>query len=308
MRSMTRFGIALVLLALLAPLPEAHAQRAYRQSLVGELLDRQGHGPMPDEPVAYAEYTLDHPTGNSIFARHALYHAVGEGDVRRGRDRLDLTLLLQGRSVTSFRHGETVVLPEDPEAFDLDPLAFSPFPSEYPGAAERGKVIVIDKDVQAWGAYEDGRLARWGPASTGAHDTPTPTGRFTINWRELDRISSESPPGEEWRMRYVMNIHYQRGIHIHQYDNVPTGPPVGVGCVRLLTADAQWLWDWADPWVTTAGRGTLGGRVLEEGSLVIVQGDEPDGPPLRFVEGPHGPERITVDLPPDPMAVPRGDT
>ena len=63
----------------------------------------------------------------------------------------------------------------------------------------------------------------------------------------------------------------------------------------------------SEPWTTTAGVGAIGGRVLEEGTLVLVQGEEPEGAPLRFVEGPRGPERVTVTLPPDPMAVPRGD-
>ncbi|CAN5613596.1 L,D-transpeptidase [soil metagenome] len=293
---------------LLAISPALFAQeRGYDQELVGELLERQGTGPLPSEPVVYERYTLAHPTNNSILARHALYQEIGEGDVRLGRDRLRLAVLLNGRVVTQLRTGDYLVLPGRASDFDLDTMAFSPFPMEYAGAAEIDKLVLLDKDVQAWAAYEYGQLVRWGLASTGSEGTPTPTGRFTMNWRELDRISSESPPGEEGHMRYVMNIHAARGIHLHQYDTVPSGPPVGAGCVRLVTADAQWLWDWSDPWVTTAGPGAIGGRVLEQGTLVLVQGREPEGTPHRFVEGPNGIERVVVSLPEDPMAVPRGD-
>lgn len=301
--AMLRLFLALVLLT-----PAAFGQgRTYDQRLVGDMLDRQGLGWIPAEPIPFERYVLDHPTGNTVLARHALYEIAGDGDARRGRERLALTLLLNGVALTDLALGDTLVLPARPEDFDLDPITFAPFPREYPGAAAIAKVVIVDKDVQAWAAYEHGWLSRWGPASTGAEGTPTPTGRFTMNWRQLERHSTEAPPGEEWLMRYVMNIHAARGIHIHQYDSVPAGPPVGHGCVRLITADAEWLWDWSEPWTTTAGAGALGGRLIEEGTLVLVQGEEPEGAPLRFVEGPRGPERVTVALPPDPMAVPRGD-
>src|SRR5690606_26615508 len=102
------------------------------------------------------------------------------------------------------------------------------------------------------------------------------------------------------------NIHNGRGIHLHQYDSVPTGPPVGHGCVRMVLSDAKWLWDWSDPWVTSAGRGGIGGKLLKQGTMVRVQGAEPQEMPrrVRIVDG-HA-ERIRVELPPDPEAVPLG--
>jgi hypothetical protein len=282
----------------------------YDQRVLGELLDRQGEAisetSISPEDVRYAAYVLQDPDGNSVFARHRLYRQIGEGDVHLGRQRVALAMLLNGRSITGLAVGDSLVLPARPADFDLDPLLFAPFPLDYPGAADYDRLVVVDKDAQAWAAYEEGRLVRWGPASTGAFDTPTPTGRFTFNWQQPERISTESPPGEEWHMRWVMNFHFERGIHIHQYA-VPTGPPEGHGCVRLVEADASWLYEWAEPWTTTAGRGTLGGRVIRQGSTLIVQGEEPTGEPRRFVHGPDGPQRFMVELPPDPAAVPRGD-
>ncbi len=287
---------------------EVLSQRTqYDQRAVGELLDRQGTGELPSHRIPYRTVVIDHPRNNSIWARHELYKKVGDGDVERGRERLALTLLLNNVLTSDLRLGDTVVLPARPEDFDLDPRAYAPFPLTYPGAAELEKLVVVDKDVQAWAAYEYGKLQRWGPASTGAEGTPTPTGRFNMNWRQLDRISSESPPGQEWHMRYVMNIHNGRGIHLHQYDSVPSGPPVGKGCIRMIMADAQWLWEWSEPWVTSAGRGALGGTLIKRGTPVIVQGDEPKDTPVRFHQTPEGTERVVVSLPEDPMAVPRGD-
>jgi hypothetical protein len=282
----------------------------YDQAVLSEILDRQGTAPdawrMAPEDVAYAYYVLDDPSGNSVIARHRLYHKVGEGDVHLGRERLALSMLLNGAALTTLAVGDSLVLPANPSDFDLDPLVFSPFAYDYPGAADYDKLVVIDKDAQAWAAYEHGRLVRWGPSSTGAANTPTPTGRFTFNWQQTERISSESPPGEEWHMRWVMNFHFARGIHMHQYA-VPTGPPAGAGCVRLVEADARWLYEWADPWTTTAGRGALGGRVLRPGTTLIVQGEEPTGPPHRFITGPDGPRRHMISLPEDPASIPRGD-
>jgi len=75
----------------------------------------------------------------------------------------------------------------------------------------------------------------------------------------------------------------------------------------MVTSDAEWLYDWSSGWQTTAGPGALGGRPTAPGTLVIVQGTEPDGPPARFEMRPEGPVRVLVMLPPDPLAIPRGD-
>ncbi len=307
---MVRSGLSLLLLlsaCAVAGSSEATAQRkTYDQRALGDLLNRQGAGPLPQDPIPYAVYVLEHASGNSVRGRHDLYTQIGGGDAERGRARLALTLLLNGATLTDLRMGDTLALPARPEHFDLDPRAYSPFPLEYPGGADVDKLVIVDKDVQSWAAYEHGKLQRWGPASTGAEGTPTPTGRFYMNWRELERVSTESPPGQEWRMRYVMNIHNSRGIHLHQYDSVPTGPPVGHGCVRLIMPDAKWLWEWSEPWVTTAGRGARGGKLKERGTMVIIQGEEPKATPRRVKIEPAGARRIIVSLPPDPLSVEPG--
>ncbi len=287
-----------LLILLVIAAPAARAQPAYDQDLVGQILDRPGGA---DARVRYERITLSDPSNNSVVARHRLYERVGEGDVLRGRARLALTQLLGEPRAEDLRIGDQVVIPTDPADYDLGALAYSPFPPAWPGAAALDKVVVIDKTTQTWAAYDHGQIARWGPSSTGAAETPTPNGRFTMNWRALERESSEAPPGQTWRMRYVMNIHNIRGIHLHQYDAVPTGPPQGHGCIRMVTADAKWLWDWSD----SARR--VGGRTVP-GTTVIVQGKEPEGAPVRFTDGDDGrPHRVRVTLPDDPMAVPRGD-
>ena len=206
--------------------------------------------------------------------------------------------------------GDTLILPSH---FDLDPRAYAPFPRHYAGAADFDKLFIIHKGVQAWAAYEHGRLERWGLVNTGAAGSRTPAGRFNFNWQEERRVSTLSPPGETWLMRYVFNFHHERGIHIHQYQ-MPTGEPASHGCVRLILADARWIYDWADPWRTTVGSGRRGigtaeGRILQQGTTVLVLGDgeEPSGGPVqRFVDTPSGPQLRVVTLPDHPYDVPPG--
>ena len=294
---MPTLRFVLLLATLAAGVPGARAQAAYDQVVVGAILNRPGGA---DAPVRYTRVVLADPSGNSVVARHALYEWAGEGDIELGRARLAVTQLLGGGRAEDLRIGDAVVLPSRPRDFDLGALAFAPYPAVWPGATALGKAVVVDITTQTWAAYDRGRLARWGPASTGKAATPTPVGRFTMNWRARERESSEAPEGETWLMRDVMNIDNARGIHLHQYDAVLTGPPQGHGCIRLVTADAAWLWDWSDP------ARTAGGRTVP-GTTVIVQGTVPPAAPVRFRDGPAGPERERVLLPAAPASVARGD-
>jgi hypothetical protein len=93
-------------------------------------------------------------------------------------------------------------------------------------------------------------------------------------------------------MRYVMNFHNERGFHTHQYA-MPTGGPASHGCVRMIDGDARWLYNWADPWVTTAGRGAMGGNIISQGTMLLVLGDgeEPRRAAPRYRHTPDGPCR-----------------
>src|SRR5207247_4862924 len=61
-----------------------------------------------------------------------------------------------------------------PVSWAADPLAYSPFPAAWPAGEPYAKAIVVSQPMQAFAAYEQGRLVRWGPASTGRKETPTP--------------------------------------------------------------------------------------------------------------------------------------
>lgn len=274
-------------------------QRYYDQQDLEALLYSQRSDLASLPEVDYRYHVLSDPTDNSVWARHRFYKELGDGDVQRGRQYLPLIEFVNYVRVQQLSVGDTLIVPSRP---DLDIRAYAPFPRFYEGGSDLDKLFVIDKEVQAWAAYEYGQLQRWGVVNTGAPGTRTPGGRYNFNWQEPERISSESPPGEEWLMRWVFNFHAPRGFHVHQY-TMPTGAPASHGCVRLIAADARWIYDWADGWKRDSQ-----GRVIEQGTMVLVLGDgeEPDGRPQRFLRTPDGPRPNTVDLPDDPYSVPPG--
>ena len=213
---------AAVAIASFAAPVQAQGQRTlYNQDRLAELLYANRSESLDAIPeVSYRYHTLSHESGNSVLARHELYQEVGGGDARTGRDHLNgMVAFLNGVFIQDLGHGDTIVLPSEA---GLDPRAYSPFPRDYPGARGFDKLFVIDKTVQAWAGYENGRLARWGLVSTGADGSETPSGRFNFNWKERHRVSTLSPPGESWDMRWVFNFHDRRGIHVHQYYALPT--------------------------------------------------------------------------------------
>ena len=300
-------GALLALLATsgVACIPGATAQGLIDQDQIEEILnrDRRALNELPEVHYNYYVFGAEHT--NSVYARNRLYQHLGNGDVGVGRRRARTVALLNRTTPRQFSIGDTLVVPT---RFGLDFRVYSPFPRYYTGGRTQRKVLVLSKDVQAWAAYEYGRLKRWGIINTGALETPTPNGRFNVNWKEKKRLSSESPPGEEWWMHWVMNIHDGRGIHLHQYA-MPAGGPTSHGCVRLVNSDAKWLYEWTEAWQTTAsgtGSASRRGRLIEPGTMVLIIGDEPTSNPRPFRHTKRYPILRRVRLPSHPCDVPAG--
>lgn len=294
----------LVMLLLLAG--NASAQGYINQTAIESVLTQNRVEDLEELPeVYYQYYVLGDGRQNSVLARNSFYKTLGRGDSDLGYERAKLVELLNRVLLQHVQIGDTLVVPEN---FELDFRAYSPFPRYYPGARDFDKLFIIHKSIQAWAAYEYGVLERWGIVNTGAEESPTPTGRFNFNWKEEYRISSLSPPGEDWEMYWVYNFHNARGIHIHQYP-MPTGGPTSHGCVRLVDADAKWIYDWADPWTVANGRvdiASVGSRVIRPGTTVLVLGEDPEGPPHPFEFKKRYPVLKRIELPPHPYDVPPG--
>ncbi len=308
-----RLALLALVLAPLAPraaLAQPEARSMYNQDRLAELFyaRRDSLDDIPE--VRYHNYVLADASGLDIVARAKLYSDVGDGDVATGKQRLTIPAFLNGVYMDAAGNlpdvgvGDTLILPDHA---DLDFRAYAPFPRHWAGAASFDKMFVIHKGVQAWAAYRHGELDRWGLVSTGKDESETPNGRFNFNWRELHRVSTLSPPGQSWDMRWVFNFFDERGIHIHQYYALPTNGAASHGCVRLMTADAQWIYDWADGWVTSNGTANDAlasrGRIIRQGTMVLVLGQQANGVPQRFRQTETGPELILVDLPADPYSI-----
>ena len=290
-------------MALLLTAAPAQAQSFLDQSALEDILNRRAES-LDEVPrdVFYRYAVIGSKDDNSVLERNQFYARIGDGNARRGTDRARLVEMLNRALMHQVQAGDTLVVPTQ---FGLEMRAYSPFPRYYRGGLDFDKLFIMHKGIQAFAAYERGKLVRWGVINTGKEETPTPNGRYNFNWQTEYRVSSLSPPGDPWEMYWVFNIHDARGIHVHQYE-FPTGGPMSHGCVRLLDADARWLYTWADTWKTTAGGKGLAsrhGQIIEQGTTVLVIGDEPEGIPKPYIRKKEVPVLKRIELPAHPFDV-----
>jgi hypothetical protein len=217
-----------------------------------------------------------------------------------GAKRFALFLKVNRIDLAHLRDTDTLALPDS----SLDTLDLSPFPLELAGVATSPKAILVSVRVQAFGAYESGRLVRWGPTSTGKKATPTPLGLYHANWKAKQRFSTVN---DEWLLKWCVNIQNRDGISLHEYE-LP-GRPASHSCVRLAADDAEWVYGWVDQWKLDAER-----KVVAEGTPVLIFGayawKEP-GPWKRLGEDPGAASTTPAELdsalrvafPPTPVAV-----
>ena len=173
-----------------------------------------------------------------------------------------------------------------PDRFADDPLDHSPFPRAVDLLADHPKALLVHQPLQAWAAYENGELVRWGPVSTGREAHPTPSGRFFLTWRSQGRTSTVNP---DWYLEWYFNFHNERGLSFHQYE-MP-GRPASHACVRLLERDARWLYDWGEGWTLDETER----EILEEGTPVWILGDYDfdASPPWLDQDTPH--PKVSID-------------
>jgi hypothetical protein len=65
-------------------------------------------------------------------------------------------------------------------------------PDSWAWAATHAKALLVHQPMQVFGAYELGRLVRWGPVSTGRAETATPRGLFHLTWKAKARRSTDN--------------------------------------------------------------------------------------------------------------------
>jgi len=213
----------------------------------GPIVSPEPTNPMP---VAYRSVVIKGGEGRKYISQ--LRSEIGE-------EKMAFLLKLNRLDAQHLRAGVTLVIPEQ-----IDELsAFSPFPDRVETVREIPKLVLVSLRVQAFAAYESGRLVRWGPVSSGKKASPTPEGLYHTNWKSK---ATRSSINNEWLLPWYFNLDNQRGISFHQYD-LP-GYPASHGCLRLLADDAAWIYGWADQWTLSTDRR----RVEAYGTPVIVFG------------------------------------
>jgi hypothetical protein len=224
----------------------------------------------PDRAAGPAPAVTDTVVAPPLAAapRRPSYRPVGIDGARAlarlrqelGERRFDAVLKVNRRDLRHVREGDTLAVPDTLH----DWIGLSPFPAALTAAADHSKLLLISLRVQAFAAYDSGRLSRWGPTSTGREEQPTPAGLYHTNWKDKERTSTFN---DEWLLKWYVNLHNTLGISLHLYD-LP-GYPASHSCVRLLEDDAIWLYEWAESWnLSPDGR-----TVLRQGSPVVVFGE-----------------------------------
>lgn len=179
--------------------------------------------------------------------------------------------LLEKLNRTDTKHLTRRPLLVIPSRWDLDELAYSPLPAHRAAWAGEDQFLSVDLALQAFGAYEHGHLVRWGPISSGSKTSPTPSGTYHLNWRSRGRHSTVDP---DWFMKWYFNFANFRGLSFHAY--ALPGYPASHACVRLLSRDARWLYDWGNGWTLDES----GTAVLSPGTPVSIVGAyDFDAPP-----------------------------
>ena len=173
---------------------------------------------------------------------------------------------LNRRDLEHLARLKEMIVPEvwpSVEPTEADELAYGVLPATWEWATERNKAIVVLQPDQVFGAYEFGKLVRWGPISSGRKETSTPAGTYNLTWKTKSRTSTDN---DQWLLKWYFNFINSRGVSFHQFE-LP-GYAASHACVRLLERDAMWLYGWGEQWKLAPG----GKDVLQQGTVVVVSG------------------------------------
>jgi len=146
-----------------------------------------------------------------------------------------------------LRPGEKIAIPKRLDEISIYDV--SPFPRYIEPTGE--KMIFVNQDKLAWGAYNDeGELVWWGPISSGSGQCRSegncvthPGSYRVIRKQDIDCVSTVFPirtNGESGGAVMPYCMHYYRGFALHGSPSVP-GYRASHGCVRMFIEDAKWL-------------------------------------------------------------------
>ena len=140
---------------------------------------------------------------------------------------------------------------------------YSPFPETLNVSDSLAKFILINQRIQLFAAYDHGKLAQFGPVSTGRKKKPTPNGLFYTNYKSKKKKSTVDG---DWIMPWYFNIANKDGVGMHQF--FLPGYPASHSCIRMYEENAKWIFDWANQWQVSED----GSTVLKKGTPVLIFG------------------------------------
>ena len=199
---------------------------------------------------------------------NVLYHKYPSKGLKTLRDlrkeygipKRRLILALNRIDHNNVTTNDTLIIPD---TVSTDIMIYSPFPKKVKLLDSVQKILLFSYPIESFAAFQNGLLVRWGPTSLGKRSTPTPEGLYFTNWKKEETISTED---SSWILPWYFNIENKRGISLHQF-SLP-GYPASHACARLLSEDAEWIYNWAEQWIITKD----GENIIAYGTPVIIFG------------------------------------
>lgn len=262
------------------PAVQCMGQGVVEQDSIRTIIDSQGRNAEFVTQVRWQVYTIE-DTGNITAELTAVLAAIP--GCYTASQRLMIVELANRIRARYLKKRQKILVPV---CFYQDYKSYSPYPFYYVPATALPKLFVIDKFTQTFGAYENGRLVRWGLVSSGRRNNLTPPGRYNFNWKTYFKLSNAAPPGETWKMYWVFDFYSKIGLHVHQYD-LPIGRAASHGCVRVCRADAEWNYAWANGWEHNNS------KLVRNGTPVMVINNNP-GPHVAHWSVTAGGEVISL--------------
>lgn len=189
------------------------------------------HTTPKEKPEYVVTYKID------SFATKA---AVDSFTIRFTEEEKNIIFALNRVDAWRLDPGDKLVIPDTLSGNLMD---YSPFPKNLEILDSIPKTILISQRIQGIALYENSKLVKWGPVSSGKKSTPTPNGLFYGNFKARKKISTVNP---DWLMPYYFNFMNFEGVGVHQY-SMP-GYPASHACVRLRLEEAAYVYDWAQQW------------------------------------------------------------
>jgi len=213
----------------------------------------------PKEPIEikYSAFSIKKGRGDSIKK----YYTPQQFSIILALNRIDSA---------HINSPDTLIIPDN---FEAELIQYSPFPVSLSFLSEVKKIIFFSYSSQSFAVYNSGVLVHWGPTNMGSKKHPTPTGIYYANWKAEETKSSFD---DEWILKWNVNLDNKEGVGWHQY-TLP-GFPASHSCLRLLEADAKFLYDWVDEWKLVDKE-----NIETNGTPTVIFGAYPFGKPKPWL-------------------------